>query len=160
MRRVVREALAGGWRWDGFTGTTHCRITWPKSGESLTFGTTPSVASWKSLATEIKRASGVETWRKGNRKRSRKKVQTSGFSLDAARREQSTWHRQYDADLDAMRARHASLVDEMRADAASGRRDRICAIAAKLREVQGIEARIADEFHQPVERFDPHDLTP
>lgn len=86
MRRVVREAIAGGWEWAGMTGTTHARLRWT-DGSTVSFGLTPSVASWKSLATDIKKISGVECWRKGNRKRSRKADQTSGFSMGAARRE-------------------------------------------------------------------------
>jgi hypothetical protein len=80
MRRTVREALAAGWRWDGFSGTTHARIVWPETGDRLSFGTTPSVASWKSLANDIKKVSGVETWRKGNRKRSRKAIEVAGYN--------------------------------------------------------------------------------
>lgn len=86
-RRVVREALRNGWEFGGFTGSTHAYIVWPATGERLGFGTTPSVASWKTLATEIRKVSGLEVWRKGNRKRSRKPPQFTGFSMDAARRE-------------------------------------------------------------------------
>lgn len=83
MRRVVREALKGGWRFAGWTGTTHALIEWPPTGERLTFGSTPGVASWKTLATDIARVSGVEVWRKGNRRRSRKAFRPSGFSVSA-----------------------------------------------------------------------------
>lgn len=83
MRRVIRAAIHGGWIWLGMSGTTHARIQWT-DGTIKSFGTTPSVASWKTVATEIQRISGVTVWRKGNKRRSRKAVQTSGFDLDAA----------------------------------------------------------------------------
>jgi len=79
MRRIVREALAGGWEWAGIDGRTHARIVW-KDGTELRFGCTPSLASWKSTATDIERVSGITVWRRGNKKRSRKAIATSGFN--------------------------------------------------------------------------------
>lgn len=86
MRRVIRAALHGGWMWLGMSGTTHARIQWT-DGTVKSFGTTPGVASWKTVATEIQNVSGVTVWRKGNKRRSRRADQTSGFDLEAAARE-------------------------------------------------------------------------
>lgn len=94
MRRVVREALRGGWEWVRWTGTTHAEIRWPATGDVLRFGSTPSVASWKSLATDIRRISGVQVWRKGNRKRSRKSTRA-----------------QVDPQVEASRRRHRKAIE-------------------------------------------------
>lgn len=126
-RRVVREALANGWEWGGYTGSTHAFIVWPATGERLTFGATPSVASWKSLATDIKRVSGVEVWRKGNRKRSRKADQLTGFDLDAARREA------------AERQRERDRIAAMQAAARAAERARIREFATSERHRREIE---------------------
>jgi len=92
MRRIVREAIKGGWVFVRWTGTNHAEIQWPPTGQVLRFGATPSVASWKSLATEITKVSGVEVWRKGNRKRSRKGYTTVDPQVEAARvKHQSTY---------------------------------------------------------------------
>ena len=118
MRRVIRAALNEGWIWLGMTGTTHARIQW-KDGTTKSFGTTPGVASWKTVATEIQRISGVTVWRKGNRRRSRKADQTSGFDLEAATREA----RERQAARDAEDERTASIRRAAaRAQAERGRR--------------------------------------
>ena len=113
MRRVVREALRNGWVWDGWTGTTHARIRWPETGDRLVFGSTPGLASWKSLATDIRKTSGVEVWRKGNRKRSRKADQTTGFDVGRAARETAAWGDQWGEHLEQTRQRHADAVAEL-----------------------------------------------
>lgn len=94
MTRVVREALSSGWEWVGFTGTTHAQIVWPDTGKVLRFGTTPGVASWKSLARDIERESGVTVWRKGNRKRSRKNFAAPDQQVEAARRRHAQQHQE------------------------------------------------------------------
>lgn len=155
MRRVVREALHNGWTWDGFSGTTHARIVWPKTGDRLTFGLTPSVASWKSLATDIRRVSGVQVWRKGNHKRSRKKVTTSGFSIDVARKETRTWHESHDADIAALldeRERHIGACRQ-----AARRRHSLPLIPPLLDVIAHVEKRLA-HLGNPVEPFDPFTL--
>ena len=143
MRRTVREALAGGWRWDGFSGTTHARIVWPKTGDRLSFGTTPSVASWKSLASDIKKVSGVETWRKGNRKRSRKAIQIAGFnktyrpdSADAIA-----------AEVESLRSEWREIEDYLIAAVSTGRRPDD-ALEKALRR-QEIADRLRD-LYQPI----------
>lgn len=158
MRRVVREAISGGWVFDGWTGTTHAAIRWPKTGARLTFGSTPSVASWKTLATDIEKASGVKVWRKGNRKRSRKADALTGFSIDAARRESRTFHSAWGSSIQSLTEERDELVAAIYEAAADGRRDHLRGIAPRLARVAEIERVLADDFHQPVERFDPHDL--
>lgn len=155
MRRVVREALAHGWKWDGWTGTTHARITWPPTGEHLQFGSTPSVASWKSLASDIHRISGVVVWRKGNHKRSRKAVKPSGFSIEAAHRDQQQWHGVHGADVEALVTERADLVERCRELAQ--RRHNLRAIPPLLDRIAAIETRLLD-LHQPVQPFDPYSL--
>jgi len=155
MRRVVRAALHNGWQWGGFTGTTHAKLIWPKTHELVTFGLTPSVASWKSVATDIKRVSGVEVWHKGNRKRSRKADQLTGFSLDAARRECKSWHGDHDEDVDALRAQHDELIERCRELAA--RRHQLREIPPLLKRIACIEKRLR-ALSQPIDEFDPFTL--
>lgn len=157
MRRVVREALSKGWEWGGFTGTTHARIVWPPTGEHKAFGLTPSVASWKTLATDVQRISGVEVWRKGNRKRSRKADQLSGFSLDHARRENGSWGGSWDERVDQLKARREGAVRELQRLVRAG--DRTSALKARevLEVVRTVEAEL-EAFHQPVTPFSLADL--
>lgn len=92
MTKIIRAALEQGWEWHGFTGGTHAQIRWPKSGAIVRFGTTPSVASWKSVSTEIERLSGVTTWRRGNRKRSRKNFAAVDPQVEGARKKYAAEH--------------------------------------------------------------------
>ena len=158
MRRVVRSALSSGWRWLGWSGTTHAQIQWPDSGAVLRFGCTPSVASWKTLATDIKKASGVEVWRKGNRKRSRRADDVSGFDIARARREAAAFHDAWDEQIDGLSDEREQLIARCYHDATSGARADIHRIGRSLARIRVIEQRLRDEFHQPVEPFDPTTL--
>ncbi len=148
MRRVVRAALSGGWQWDGWSGTTHARITWPATGEVLSFGATPSVASWKTLATEIRRVSGVEVWRKGNRKRSRKAPQVSGFDPSATYRSAAS---SQVADLIASWRRYDDALAALEALGALATRDQI-AEARRLIEQRAEVEEALHAHHQPTPR--------
>jgi hypothetical protein len=154
LRRVVREALRQGWRWGGFTGTTHARIVW-KTGELVTFGTTPSVASWKTTASEIERISGVVVWRKGNHKRSHKSIKPSGFSLDAAHRECASWHGVHDDDIDRLREKRDELIASCQRFARS--RHTLHGIPKLLDRIDAIERRLRS-LGQDVDSFDPFSL--
>jgi len=154
LRRVVREALHNGWQWGGMTGTTHARIVWPPTGEAITFGMTPGVASWKTTATLIQRASGVEVWRKGNRKRSRKAFKASGFTVDAARRETRQWHDRYGAEVERLRERHAALCEELDAAVSSGKRSDAGRFRVLYAEVREVEETLTG-FHVPVSPYMP-----
>lgn len=150
MRRVVREAIGAGWEFDGFSGTTHARIRWPGTGETLAFGTTPSVASWKSLATDIKRVSGVEVWRKGNRKRSRKACRPSGFDPGKAARDLAAWHRDHEDLTTELLARRQALIDEcIRRAKDRGLRQ---GIPERVTEIAAIERTLPPGLVEP---FDP-----
>lgn len=88
-RRVLMEALDKGWTYVGYTKGGHLEISWPATDARLFCATTPSDRNgWKTFAKDIEKASGVVTHRKGNRRQSRKPVKPSGFSLEAAMREQ------------------------------------------------------------------------
>lgn len=155
MRRVVREALHAGWEWGGFTGTTHARIVWPATGEHVAFGTTPSVASWKSLATRIEKLSGVVTHRKGNKRRSRKAVKPSGFTLTAANADAVAWHEAHDGEVHELLDRRERLIGRCRELARN--RARLRDIPEQLLTIKHLE----DELRRkciPVTPFDPFTL--
>lgn len=150
MRRVIREALASGWKWDGFTGSTHARIKWPKTGAVCVFGTTPSVASWKSLATDIQKHSGVTVWRKGNRKKSRKKAEVSGYRPGLSEQERL----QCDRNEGLMR-RHSRLLgefDQIRALGRSAPREDVDRARMLLIEGLEIEQELTDNYQPLPER--------
>lgn len=160
---VGKIAHCGHWELTGKQTSDIVQIRRIGTSQTLAYGTHDGGNNWngpRNFAAQAQRACGCRFVSPRNRKRSRKKVETSGFSVEAARREQSSWRRRFGADLDALIRRRYELIDQMRADAATGRRDRICGIAEKLREVRSIEDRIADDFHQPLERFDPAELAP
>ena len=146
MRRVVREAVKGGWQFAGWTGTTHARIIWPETGQVLTFGSTPSLASWKTLATDIKEASGVEVWRKGNRKRSRKAVEVSGFSPSA------TYSNPTQRTVDSLNTEWRQLTNQLAALEALGSsatRGQVAEALGIMRRRSAVEERLTD-LHQPI----------
>jgi len=156
MRRIVREALHHGWVWDGWTGTTHARIVWPETGDRLVFGCTPGVASWKSLATDIRRVSGVVVWRKGNHRRSRKAVTRSGFTIAKAQAEQAQWHRgSYGKTVDELMATRDRLIE--RCHRLAEDRGTIRSIPEVLAVIGHLEDKL-QALHQPVEPFDPFTL--
>jgi hypothetical protein len=144
MTRVVREALANGWEWVGVSGTTHAQIRWPASGDILRFGTTPSVASWKSLAADIKRVSGVEVWRKGNRKRSRKAFRPSGFTLTAPRESAAA------GEIDRLIALHEAQRDEWERLVTAPSRNAAMRARELMTEIDATEGRLR-RLHQPIE---------
>lgn len=156
-RKVVREALRQGWCWEGFTGTTHCVMRWPATGDVVRFGTTPSVASFKSLAKDIERVSGITVYRKGNRKRSRKAPQRSGYNPLAVAQEQAAWHADHDEQVAALVARRDRLIAECQQFARN--RARLRDIPAHLSAIADVEASLR-RMAQPVEPFDPFTLAP
>lgn len=99
-KRVLQAALDNGWTFAGWSGTTHGAIEWPATGERVTFGTTPSDRNgWKKIASQIHRISGVEVWRRGNKKPSRKAPQLTGYDPSAARRESLAREQRHHAEL-------------------------------------------------------------
>lgn len=148
MRRVVRDAMKSGWEFVGWSGTTHAIIEWPKTGERLTFGSTPGVASWKTLATDIKRTSGVEVWRKGNRKKSRKTFHDIDPAVEAQRRKYQGRAEDRALERAGIRAEHQEreamrsqlsewygLNADMVAARSSGDRARCVAATSRVQEV-------------------------
>lgn len=86
-RRIVRVALDRGWEWIGYTRSGHVELRWPATDTRIHCATTPSDSnSWKQLARTIKRVSGVETWEKGNHRRSRKPRRGPDPEVEASRR--------------------------------------------------------------------------
>jgi len=154
MRRVIREALHKGWVWDGFSGTTHGRILWPKTGAHLAFGLTPSLASWKTVATDIQKTSGVEVWRKGNRKRSRKPFRPSGYDAAHAARERAAWHDTWGDEVDALREAHARLSAELDGLIVSGTRADVERFRHAYQEIHDVEDRL-EQLHQPITHYRP-----
>lgn len=157
MKRVIREALAGGWEFAGMTGTTHGRIVWPATGDTVTFGTTPGLASWKSTATQIMQTSAVEVWRKGNRKRSRKADDVSGFSIDRARRDQDAFHNTVDLHPDDALKRRDDLVDECQRIAADPHRTDVSRLPQLWQQISALEDKLKT-FGRDVDRFNPETL--
>lgn len=155
-RRVVREALRQGWEWAGWTGTTHIKIVWPKTGAHLSFGSTPSVGSWKATARDIERASGIVVWRRGNRKRSHKAFKPSGFSVELACKERTSWHVSNDDTIEELTSQRDELIELCRSHAQ--RRGTLREIPPLLGRINAIELRLR-AMGQPVETFDPFTLT-
>ncbi len=157
LTKVVRAALQHGWKWTGINGTTHAAIVWPATGEKVTFGTTPGVASWKTTATEIERISGVKVWHKGNRKRSRKAVRPSGFNMYASSQANSRWSDRWGDVVDELEGElhmHITEFNRIREKSGQTRAD-INRAAELIRKIRHIESRLEDDFHQPVDRFEP-----
>ncbi len=157
LTKIVRAALQQGWKWLGFTGSTHAAIQWPATGEKVTFGTTPSVASWKTTATEIERISGVKVWHKGNRKRSRKAVRPSGYNMYAAHRDNDRRNDRRGDQVDELHGElHAYTTEFSRiASQPNQTRTEINRAAELLKLIRSLEDRLTDDFHQPVDRFNP-----
>lgn len=156
LTKIIRAALQQGWEWLGFTGTTHAAIRWPQTGEKVTFGTTPGVASWKTTATEIEKISGVKVWHKGNRKRSRRAMSGSGFDLYSVRRENHRWNSQWGDRVDQLQRDREDYIAEFHQIVTQRIQTRtdINRAAELLRRIAGVEADL-ESFHQPVDRFDP-----
>lgn len=111
-RRIVAQACQHGWEYTGLTGTNHHAIVHIATGTRLTFSSSPTVASWKSLATDIERVSGRGTvWTKGNRRRSRKNVEHTAF-LDA---HTPYKQRKWSDDLAQARDDYVGIWERMRA---------------------------------------------
>lgn len=133
-RHVMREALNAGWEWIGYTKGGHVEIRWPENGALIHCATTPSDPnSWKAFAKEIERVSGVEVWRKGNRRRSRRRTNGADVQVQAARRKHREEYEQRLAQQEAARqaARTAELrrrADAERAAAADEHRHEIEAL--------------------------------
>ena len=151
LTKIVRSALHGGWQWVGYTGTTHAVIQWPETGEKVTFGTTPGVASWKTTATEIEKISGLKVWHKGNKKKSRRAFKPSGFDLYA--KTASSWS----SDLvDELYGQLHAYTKEFVAIADQDHQSRadVSRAAWLLRRIKEIETQLV-RYHQPIDPFDP-----
>lgn len=86
-RKIMRTALDKGWEWVGYTKSGHIEIRWPATGALIHCATTPSDPnSWKAFAREVTKVSGVEVWRKGNKRRSRKPANRPDLQVEASRR--------------------------------------------------------------------------
>lgn len=60
MKQVVRRALSMGFVMGEMTGTTHCHLIWPNTGEKVGFGTTVSDRNaWKGFARQLETVSGL-----------------------------------------------------------------------------------------------------
>jgi len=107
-RRIMASALDQGWEWVGYTKSGHVEIRWPETDERVHCATTPSDRNaWKAFARQIKRASGVETWQRGNRRASRKTIA-----------------RGVDPEVAASRRRHAAEAERREAARAAAEEQR------------------------------------
>lgn len=61
LKQVIRKAMDKGWVIGEMTGTTHCHLIWPATGEKVGFGTTVSDRNYyKSFARQCERICGEE----------------------------------------------------------------------------------------------------
>lgn len=153
-RAVVDIARQLGFSVEGVTGSGHLMLTHPDGG-AVTIPSTPSdYRSRRNVIATLERVSGQRIDRP-NHRRSRKKVERSGFSVDVARREQTTWDAAWGDHVDSLRERHDSAVCELRKLAATPTRTCV----EKARELVAVIRYTEDRLralHQP---FDPCDLT-
>lgn len=157
----VRKVKAcGHWEYDKSTGRDKAVLR-HKSGATVAYNLHDGGNDWngaRNFAAEAGRACGCKFIESRGRKKSRKKIETSGFSLDAATREQRTFHAARGEDIERHTAERDRLVEEMRDAARSGKRERICGIRDSLRRVREIEADLSEKFHQHIEPFDVNEL--
>jgi hypothetical protein len=127
-RRCVKEALAGGWEWVGITRQGHLELCWPPTDQRIFSSTTPSSSgSWKHLARDIERVSGLVVWRRAKRRPGKSKAERKAAAETQANRE---------------RTRAQSRTDRLAADRAARERRQVEAsvIVARDRERRGIES--------------------
>jgi hypothetical protein len=69
MRQVVERTLESPeWEYLGMSGTTHGTLRHIPTGQTVTFGTTPSGNAWKTFAAKVRRISGLVVWRASSRR--------------------------------------------------------------------------------------------
>lgn len=153
-RRLYAIAEELGFTFERRNGNGHLVFHHP-NGSSVTMPATPS--DYRGLLNsqlQLERAAGRKLPRV-NKRRSRKAVKPSGFSIAVATREAATWRGLYGADVDALHAERAALIAKCERHAQ--RRDQLRAIPPLLDRIAAIELRLVS-LHQPVERFDPFTL--
>jgi hypothetical protein len=117
-RRVVHKALDAGWIYDGKTKSNHGRLTWPESGQQIFFGFTPSDQnSWKRLAFDIERVSGVVVYQRVKRR--------AGYrpSVDREAQRVARDRAQFAAQADATAARESESIAATRRRMAAAEND-------------------------------------
>jgi hypothetical protein len=147
MSTLINDAVEAGWVYVG-TKSNHTvgQIMWPPTGAVVNFSTTPKSGGWKTTAQLIFTASGVDLRRKGNARRSRKKIETSGFDPALAARQNAAWSRE----VEDLQRRHALLLEDIKALAASGSRADAEKARALVAQVLAVEKELTDR-RQPFE---------
>ena len=161
MNRIARETVALaetlGFTFDGYDGRGHVVLALP-DGTRTSIPATPSeYRSQRNQIATLERLSGRKLPRH-NHRRSRKASETTDFSLDRARRESTAWHDRWGEQIDALTTERDGLIDRCRTLAREGRRDSLVKLPDLWRRIADIETRLQDDYHQPVEPFDPHSL--
>lgn len=153
-REVLRIAEALGFTVDGRDGSGHIRLR-HSNGQVTSVPATPSeYRGLRNAQLVLERIAGKRLPRT-KRGHSHKAFRPSGFSIEAAHREQQRWHAICGDDVAALTAERAALVE--RCQQLAQRRHNLRAIPPLLSRIASIETRLLD-LHQPVERFDPYTL--
>lgn len=151
---LVEVAEALGFTYDGLDGRGHLRFR-HSNGQVTSLASTPSeYRGFRNAQLLLERISGQKLPRVRKR-RSHKACKPSGFSIEAAHRDQQQWHGVHDNDVAALLAEHAALVE--RCQQLAQRRHSLRSIPPLLERIAAIETRLLD-LHQQVERFDPYSL--
>lgn len=138
MSRVVNETLRHrDWTYDGLSGTTHGILRHIPTGAVVTFGTTPGRSSWKTVANEVERVSGVVVWRKGSHKTSRRRVAASGY-LNRA----TTSEHQVVAEREGLLEEYLRSADSLEALAGADHRSAVAEGRALVARMLDLEHRL------------------
>ncbi len=127
----------------------HSLLRHKGSGKTITYGLHDGGNEWngaRNMAKALGDICGCSFIENRNRKRSRKKDQVSGFSIDLARSELRTFHRS--TDVDALHERHqiaAAELTRLREDGSRAAIDQARLVIAELRDVETHLSKL----HQP-----------
>lgn len=150
--RQIAEAL--GFTFDGFDGNGHQRFRHPNGAVASIPATPSEYRGLRNVQLLLERLAGRKLPRV-NKRRSHKAVRPSGFSIEAAQREQRQRDGLHGKDVDTLTSERADLI--ARCHRLAQRRGELRAIPPLLARIEAIEHRLL-HLHQPVDRFDPFTL--
>jgi hypothetical protein len=149
-RPYVQAALRCG-HWEPLARTVdgggHALLRHKETGVTVTYALHDGGNEWngaRNMAKALQDACGCQFIEPRNRKRSRKKIETSGFDPALAACQNAAWSRE----VDGLREQHATLTDEIKALAVSGNRTAVAEARDLVAQVLKVEQRLA-ELHQP-----------
>lgn len=155
---VSKAEKCGHWTYVGLDGQGHALIECTRTGERISYSLHKSdLNGGRNFAHAAGRACGCVFVQPRGRKRSRKAVKPSGFSIEAATRENRSFHMAMELEIEATQDRLARLIMEAQRCASTGRRDDIRRIADLLVSIRKAEDEL-EGWCQPVKRFDPYSL--